>query len=364
MVDQWVTCVSSVLSVREGEDMAGIPFVAPIESLEYATLQRVSPRVERVIARNPNHYTFTGTGTYVVGSPDGRSSDVAVIDPGPDLPEHREALARILDDRQVTAIVITHCHSDHVGLAAWLKDLTGAPTVAWKPHGATGLLDNDADIDVMKQLAPPPKSPEEIAAEKEIARQAGLDPDDFEVRETVDTDFVPDVAVDDGGVAASGDGWTLRGVHTPGHTSNHMCVALAEESALFTGDHVMGWSTTVVSPPDGDMRAYLASLDKVRRRGDAILWPTHGAPVTDPRPFLDAYYEHRLSREKQVLDAIGNGIATVAPMVRQMYAAVSPHLHVPAARSVLAHLVQLVDEGRLRTADGGPARLSSTYHVV
>ena len=137
--------------------MAGIPFVTPIDPLEYATLQRVSPRIERVIARNPNHFTFTGTGTYVVGSSDGRSRDVAVIDPGPDLPEHRQALASVLGDRRVTSIVVTHCHSDHVGLVAWLKDLTGAPTVAWKPHGATGVLDNDADIEVMKQLAPPPR---------------------------------------------------------------------------------------------------------------------------------------------------------------------------------------------------------------
>ncbi len=343
--------------------MAGIPFVAPIDPLNYATIERVSPRVERVIARNPNHYTFTGTGTYVIGSPDGSRHECAVIDPGPDVPEHRQALEAVLADRHVTAIVVTHCHSDHVGLAGWLKGLTGAPTVAWKPHGAVGLLDNDDDIEVMKQLAPPPKTAEEIEAEKEIARQAGLDPDDFEVRETVDTAFVPDRRVDDGGLVAEGDGWTLRGVHTPGHTSNHMCVALEEERALFTGDHVMGWSTTVVSPPDGDMRAYLSSLDKVRRRSDTILWPTHGAPVTEPGPFLDAYYEHRLSREKQVLEAIADGLTTVVPMVRRMYAAVSPHLHVAAARSVLSHLTQLVDEGRLRTVDGEPARLSSTYVI-
>ncbi|MGA1498969.1 MAG: MBL fold metallo-hydrolase [Ilumatobacteraceae bacterium] len=343
--------------------MAGIPFVAPIDPLNYATAERVATRVERVIARNPNHYTFTGTGTYLIGSPNSSHGECAVIDPGPDVPEHRQALEAALVDRRVTAIVVTHCHSDHVGLAAWLKELTGAPTVAWKPHGAVGLLDNADDLEVMKQLAPPPKSAEEIAAEKEIARQAGLDPDDFEIRETVDTEFVPDIWVEDGGLVAEGDGWTLRGVHTPGHTSNHMCVALDEERALFTGDHVMGWSTTVVSPPDGDMRSYLSSLDKVRRRGDAVLWPTHGAPVTDPGPFLDAYYEHRLSRERQVLEAIADGLTTVAPMVRRMYAAVSPHLHVAAARSVLSHLTQLVDEGRLRTADGAPARLSSTYVI-
>ena len=244
-----------------------------------------------------------------------------------------------------------------------MRDQTGAPTVAWKPHGDVGLLDNDDDIKVMEDLKPPPKTAEEIEKEREIARAAGLDPDDMEMRESVDTDFDPDVRVNDGEVAAHGDGWTLTAVHTPGHTSNHMCVCLEEEKALFTGDHVMGWSTTVVSPPDGDMRDYLASLKKVQMRDDRVLWPTHGAPVTDPTPFLTAYYEHRLSREAQVLASVAAGLNTVAPMVRHMYAAVVPELHIPAARSVLAHLTQLADEGRLIVRGGGPARLSSTYDL-
>ena len=340
--------------------MAGIPFVGPIDPLRYAEVDQVSARVRRVIARNPSKFTFTGTGTYIVA---GASGDAAVIDPGPDLPEHREALVRAVDDLKVRAIVVTHCHSDHVGLAAWLREQTGAPTVAWKPHGDVGLLDNEDDIKVMEDLKPPPKSAEEIEKEREIARAAGLDPDDMEMRESVDTDFDPDVRVNDGEVAAHGDGWTLTAVHTPGHTSNHMCVCLEEEQALFTGDHVMGWSTTVVSPPDGDMRDYLESLDKVRHRGDRVSWPTHGAPVTNPGPFLDAYYEHRLSREAQVLAAVGAGLNTVVPMVRHMYAAVVPELHIPAARSVLAHLTQLAAEGRLLVRGGGPARLSSTYDL-
>jgi len=339
--------------------MAGIPFVGPIEPLEYATVSQVSPLVQRVVARNPSKFTFTGTGTYLVGT--GR--DVAVIDPGPDLPEHRTALTKALEGRRVVAIVVTHCHSDHVGLVPWLKSETGAPTAAWRPHGSVGVVDNEDDMKVMESLAPPPKSAEEIEKEREIARAAGLDPDDREMRETVDTEFEPDHRIDDGGVVVGGDGWTLRAVHTPGHTSNHMCVELVEERALFTGDHVMGWSTTVVSPPDGDMRDYLASLDKVRRRNDEILWPTHGSPVTDPKPFLDAYFDHRLSRERQVLDAVGNGLDTVAPMVRHMYATVVPELHIPAARSVLAHLTQLVEDGRLLIDGGGPARLSGTYRL-
>ena len=339
--------------------MAGIPFVGIIDPLRYAEAEVVSPRIRRVIARNPSNFTFTGTGTYLVGN----ATDVAVIDPGPDLPEHRTALLRAIEGQKVRAIVITHCHSDHVGLAAWLREETGAPTVAWKPHGAVGQLDNDEDIKVMQSLAPPPKTEEEKEKEREIARAAGLDPDDLEIRESVDLEFEPDVRVGDGEVAAHGDGWTLIGIHTPGHTSNHMCVAFEEEKALFTGDHIMGWSTTVVSPPDGDMRDYMASVKKLQFRDDKILWPTHGSPVTDPQPFLRAYYEHRLAREAQVLACVAEGVNTVAPMVRQMYAAVIPELHIPAARSVLSHLTQLVQDGRLSVLDGGPARLSSTYEL-
>ena len=337
--------------------MAGIPFVGIIDPLRYAEAEVVSPKIRRVIARNPSNFTFTGTGTYLVGN----ATDVAVIDPGPDLPEHRTALLRAIEGQKVRAIVITHCHSDHVGLAAWLREETGAPTVAWKPHGAVGQLDNDEDIKVMQSLAPPPKTEEEKEKEREIARAAGLDPDDLEIRESVDLEFEPDVRVGDGEVAAHGDGWTLIGIHTPGHTSNHMCVAFEEEKALFTGDHIMGWSTTVVSPPDGDMRDYMASVEKLQLRDDKILWPTHGSPVTDPQPFLRAYYEHRLGREAQVLACVAEGVNTVAPMVRQMYAAVIPELHIPAARSVLSHLTQMVQDGRLSVLDGGPARLSSTY---
>ena len=342
--------------------MAGIPFVTPIENLRYAEVDVVAPNIRRVIARNPSKFTFTGTGTYIIGVAHDRA--VAVIDPGPDLPEHRDALLAAIGGAHVGAIVITHCHSDHIGLAAWLKSETGAPLAAWKAHGSTGELDNADDMKVMEELKPPPKTAEEIEKDREIARQAGLDPDDMEQRETVDTDFVPDVAVADGETIATGDGWTLRGVHTPGHTSNHMCVSLDDDGVLFTGDHIMGWSTTVVSPPDGDMRDYMESLRKVQGRHDRVLWPTHGNAITDAGPFLSAYYEHRLGREAQVLACIGAGVNTVAPMVRQMYAAVVPELHIPAARSVLSHLTQLVQDGRLKVAGGGPARLSSTYELA
>jgi glyoxylase-like metal-dependent hydrolase (beta-lactamase superfamily II) len=280
----------------------------------------VSPLIRRVIANNPSKYTYFGTGTYIVGS-----GDVAVIDPGPQLDDHRVALAAALDGDRVRAILVTHCHSDHSPLAAWLREETGAPTIAFGPHRRVELDDRFEDDEPVD--------------------------DGVTVEESTDMEFDPDVRVSDGEVAAMGAGWTLRAVHTPGHTSNHMCYALDEERALFTGDHVMGWSTTVVSPPDGDMRAYIDSLRKVMGRDDVALWPTHGAPVTSPEPYLAAFLEHRLEREAQVLAAVRSGVSDIDSMVKMLYADVREELHKPAARSVLAHLIKLVDDG-LVSVDG------------
>ncbi len=295
-----------------------IPFVRDFDA-PYGDSQSVSPLIRRVLARNPGPFTFKGTGVYIVGE-----HDVAVIDPGPDLPQHLLALKRALQGRRVSHILVTHTHSDHSPAARPLQEWSGAPTYAYGPHGS------------------------------------GKAEEGVKVEEGGDMTFAPDVRVRDGDII-EGNGFTFDCVFTPGHTSNHMCFALREEMALFTGDHVMGWSTTVVTPPDGDMRAYMASLKKLLARDDRILWPTHGGPIHDPKPFLQAYIDHRLEREAQILACLKDGISTISEMVACMYADVDPRLHPAAARSVLAHLIQLSEDGRVIAEPS--AGLSAQYRL-
>ena len=281
-----------------------IPFIREFD-VPYHEPVRVSPLIERVLANNPGPFTFKGTGVYIVGN-----KDVAVIDPGPLIDEHIAALKRALEGKTVSHILVTHTHSDHSPAAAPLKQWCGAKTYAFGPHGS------------------------------------GHHEDGPRVEEGGDRHFVPDIRLKNGDVI-KGSGWTIEAVHTPGHTSNHLCFALAEEKAMFTGDHVMGWSTTVVTPPDGNMREYMESLRKLQARDDRILYPTHGAPVREPAPFLQAYLEHRLEREAQILSCLAQGIQAIPAIVERLYADVDRRLHPAAARSVLAHLIQLAEEGRV-----------------
>jgi glyoxylase-like metal-dependent hydrolase (beta-lactamase superfamily II) len=286
-----------------------IPFVPPLDVVP-GVAEQVTPLIRRVVADNPSKFTYRGTGTYVVGH-----GQVAVIDPGPVMDSHREALAVTLAEDEVTHVLVTHCHADHSPLAAWLHAHTGAPRLAFGPHGA-------------------------------------IDPsDDVVTEEAVDTAFAPDVRLADGDVV-QGPGWTIEALHTPGHTSNHLCFALHEERALFTGDHVMGWSTTVIAPPDGDMRAYLASLRRLLGRDESVYWPTHGGPITEPEPFVKAYLAHRLEREAQVLACVRDGIGEIPAIVAKLYEDVPEMLHAAAGRSVLAHLIKLVDDGLVADAGG------------
>jgi glyoxylase-like metal-dependent hydrolase (beta-lactamase superfamily II) len=308
------------------------PEFQPLDEVVYGRVEQVTPMIRRVIAKNPSKFTYRGTGTYIVGH--GR---VAVIDPGPDLDSHRDALAAALDGERVTAICVTHCHNDHSPLAAWLAMETEAPTFAFGPH--------------------PPAEPDDEQLADEIA-------EGVKVEEAVDFAFDPDVRVADGDVAASGPGWTISAVHTPGHTSNHTCFAFAEEGVLFPGDHVMGWSTTVVSPPDGDMAAYVDSLRKVAGRADHTYWPTHGPRIAAPQRYVDALVAHRLERERQIVETLGSGVAEIPDVVARLYADVAVELHKAAGRTVLAHLGKLVDDGVVRVVGGGSPRLASCYELT
>lgn len=291
-----------------------IPFVAP-PVFEYGRTDMVSPLIRRVIARNPGPFTFTGTGTYIVGG-GGAGAGVAVIDPGPLDEAHLAALAAAVEGQTVSHVLVTHTHRDHAPLARPFAEAVGAPILAAVPPARTV--------------------------------HASATPDEEE-----DENFRPDIVLT-GGERLRGDGWTIEVMATPGHASNHLAFVLEEEKALFSGDHVMGWSTTVVAPPDGDMAAYMASLDAVIARDFATIWPTHGAPIVEPGPFLKAYKAHRLAREAQVLTRLAAGDRRIADMVPTLYAAVDSRLWPAASLSVWAHLIALERAGRVR-ATPGPA---------
>lgn len=295
-----------------------IPYVREM-TFEYGRADQVSPLVRRLIANNPGPFTFLGTGTYIVGH-----GQVAVIDPGPNLPQHLDAILAATQGETIAAILVTHNHSDHSPLADPLAKISGAPTYGCPLRA------------------------------RPVAGEVKLEADH-------DLSFVAQHSVCGGG-QIGGPGWTFEAIPTPGHTSNHICYALKEENALFSGDHIMGWSTTVVTPPDGDMGQYLDSLRLIRRRGFETLWPTHGPPIREVDPFLAAYEAHRLEREAQVLAQLAKGPARIAEMVPVIYAAVDPRLFPAASHSMFAHILQLVGDGRVVT-DGEPA-LGAVYRLA
>jgi len=274
---------------------------------------RLSPLVSRVLAPNPGPFTFKGTGVYILGA----GTAVMVIDPGPLLPDHIEALKRAIAPRQVSHILVTHTHRDHSPAAAALKAFSGAKTY--------GL-----------PLA---------------FRSAPLAPDEGAADEAHDHDFVPDVMVHDG-MRVPGDGFELECVATPGHTANHICYALKNERALFSGDHVMGWSTSVIAPPDGDMGAYLASLEKLKVRDDRILYPTHGSPIVNPRDWIGQLIAHRHRREDQIRAALSHHAQNVAELVEALYPEIEPALRPAAAQQILAHLHHMQTRGEVVTENG------------
>jgi glyoxylase-like metal-dependent hydrolase (beta-lactamase superfamily II) len=284
---------------------------APDLSAEpYAIAEQLTPRVRHVLARNASPFSYTGTQTYIVGT-----GEVAVIDPGPlgDDPAHVGELIRILGGERIAAILCTHTHRDHSPAAAPLAAATGAPVIGCAPL----VIEDDG-----------PRADASF-----------------------DATYKPDRILQDG-EQLSGPDWTLTAVATPGHTSNHLCFALEEEKALFTGDHIMGWSTTVVSPPDGDMADYMRSLQRLIDRDDVVYYPAHGPQVDKPQRLARGMMGHRKQREGQILRLLGRGIGAIPAMVTEMYKGVDPRLHGAAGRSVLAHLIDLRDRGKVREVGG------------
>ncbi|RDE06853.1 MBL fold metallo-hydrolase [Sphingomonas aracearum] len=271
--------------------------------------EQLEPLVARVLANNPSPFTHTGTQSYIVGT-----VDVAVIDPGPEDGAHVAALLKAIDGRPVRAIVLTHTHRDHSPASRPLAAATGAPIV-----GCAALAFDD--------LGP--------------RADASFDPD-----------YRPQRVLAEG-ESVEGEGWTLAALATPGHTSNHLAFALPETGALFSGDHVMGWSTSIVSPPDGNMTDYLASLEKLLGREDRVYYPGHGDPVSNPQRLVRGMLGHRKQREGQILRLVGEGVATIPAMVERMYVGVDRRLWPAAERSVLAHLLDLEGRGLVRQDGGG-----------
>jgi glyoxylase-like metal-dependent hydrolase (beta-lactamase superfamily II) len=274
---------------------------------------RLSALVSRVLAPNPGPFTFKGTGVYIIGA----GTRVAVIDPGPALPDHIEALKRTLGYRQVSHILVTHTHRDHSPAAAALKAWSGAETYGL-PLGS---------------------------------RPAPADLHEGQVDEAHDHDFVPDITVHDG-MRIEGDGFSLACIATPGHTANHICYGLAEEHALFSGDHVMGWSTSVIAPPDGNMGDYLASLEKLKARHDRIFYPTHGSPIAAPKDWLDQLIAHRHMRESQILAALAGHALNVSELAKRLYPDIVPALRAAAVQQTAAHLDYLKSRGLVVAEDG------------
>jgi glyoxylase-like metal-dependent hydrolase (beta-lactamase superfamily II) len=281
------------------------------------------PGVRRVLCNNPSPFTFKGTVSYIVGR--GR---VAIIDPGPDDAVHSKALLDAVRGETVTHIFVTHTHRDHSPGVPAIKSATGALVLAEGPHRASRAL--------------------------HIGEGPRLDASN-------DTDFRPDRALADGEVV-EGDGWTLEAVATPGHTANHMAYALREANVLFSGDHVMAWSTPVVAPPDGSMGDYMASLNKLSQRSEPVYFPGHGPAVSNAQRFVAAYILHRKAREAAIVNRLRKSDADIPTLVSSIYAGLDPRLTKAAGMSVLAHLEDLVARGAVAT--DGPASIAGHYRLA
>lgn len=304
------------------------PFIRTFAA-EPGVVEEVHDGVRRILAPNPSPMTFLGTNTYIVGE-----GDVTVIDPGPDLPDHLAAIRTALGPRQrVGRILVTHPHVDHSPLAARLASETGAPVLGYGPPEAG-------------------RAPDMVSLAAAGALRGG---------EGVDRGFRPDAELRHGDEVQAG-GYRLQAVHTPGHFSGHLCFAIAGEGILFSGDQVMSWATTLVSPPDGDLTAFMDSLELLAGRSDRLYLPGHGAPLPEPAAMIDHQRAHRRARETQILDALGAGPEQAVALARRIYTDIPPPLLPAAARNVLAHLIDLARRG-LVSAEGGLSERARFHRI-
>jgi glyoxylase-like metal-dependent hydrolase (beta-lactamase superfamily II) len=298
-----------------------IPFDRSFD-LEPGVAKEIAPKVRALCAGNASPFTFKGTVSYIVGQ-----GNVAIIDPGPDDERHIEALLGAVRGETVTHILLTHTHRDHSPAAAAVRAATGALTYGEGPHRASRPL-HIGEINPLDAAG--------------------------------DMDFRPDHVLRDGDTV-TGSGWTLEAITTPGHCANHMCYALKETNSLFSGDHVMGWSTSIVAPPDGAMSEYMASLYKLGERSEALYFPGHGSTIREAPRFVQSYIRHRLGREESILHRLGKGAADIPTLVRAIYIGLDPRLIGAAGLSVLAHLEDLVTRGVVAT-EGLPS-IAGTYRL-
>jgi glyoxylase-like metal-dependent hydrolase (beta-lactamase superfamily II) len=299
-----------------------IPFDKSFD-LEPDRVKEIAPHVRAMVANNAGPFTYKGTVSYIIGR-----GKVAILDPGPADDAHIAALLDAVRGETVTHIFVTHTHRDHSPAVPKIKAATGAKVYAQGPH--------------------------RLARPLHIGETRRLDA-------SADMDFRPDVALADGEVV-SGDGWTMEALTTPGHTANHMAYALQESDLLFSGDHVMAWSTTIVAPPDGAMSDYMASLHKLARRSEPIYLPGHGAPVRDAQRFVQFCIRHRQGREASILHRLGKGSTDIPSLVRAIYIGLDPRLIGAASLSVLAHLEDLVARGLVAT--DGPPSIGAAYRLA
>lgn len=283
-------------------------------------VEPVAAGVRRVLAPNPGPFTFTGTCSYIIGT-----GEVAILDPGPDDPAHVAALLAAVAGERVTHILLTHTHRDHTGALAALRAATGAPVYAEGPHRAARAL-HDGEVNTLDASA--------------------------------DHDFRPDVALADGARVEGGD-WSVTALATPGHTANHMAFVMEAAGLILVGDHVMGWSTTIVAPPDGSMADYMRSLEKMRERPETLYLPGHGGAVRDGPAFVERFIRHRHARETAILRALERGPMTIPDIVRAIYIGLDPRLNKAAGLSTLAHLEDLVARGAVVTEP--PVIYAGTY---